>query len=202
MKKLLLLIFFSLFWSNSSFADQPYNLVQINCYEKSGYFELRKIGTWNLNMWEISEDENLINLQHSESVTKECAFPKRTFVEKKITIMVTIHPYCRIKNEWKCLEKDAEFDIWYIDEKGKNQFIDKGKFTIGEDEPASRKRITKIEYLPKDKYFVIHFEENTTPGDIMKKFLKKEISIFLPGSPFANQEYKYPLTSDDLDKMF
>ena len=111
MRKLLARIFFSLFCSNASFADQGYSIVQINCYEKPGYFELRKINTWNLNMWDIAEDENLINLQHSESVTKECVLPKRTFVDEQITIMVTIHPYCRIKNEWKCLEKDAEFDI-------------------------------------------------------------------------------------------
>lgn len=201
MKKLLAIIFFSLFWSNASFADQGYSLVQINCYEKPGYFELRKINTWNLNMWDIAEDENLINLQHSESVTKECVLPKRTFVDEQITIMVTIHPYCRIKNEWKCLEKDAEFDIWYIDEKGKNQFIDKGKFTIGEDEPASRKRITQIEFLPKDLYFTVHFEENTNPGYIMKKILQKEETIFLPES-FSPDDYEYPLSYDDLVKMF
>ena len=86
--KFLLVIFFSFFWSNSSFADQPYNLVQINCYEKSGYFELRKINTQNLNMWEILEDENLINLQHSESVTKKCVLPKQRFVKEQITIII------------------------------------------------------------------------------------------------------------------
>jgi hypothetical protein len=201
MRKFLLLIFFSLFWSNVSFADQVYSLIQVNCYEKSGYFELRKIGTQNLNMWEISEDENLINLEHSESVTKKCVFPKDRFVDEQITIMVAINPYCKIKNEWNCLEKDAEFDIWYIDGKGKHQFIEKGKFAIGDDKPDSRKRITQIEYLPKDLYFVIHFEENTAPGDIMKKFLKKEIAIFLPDS-FFSSDYKYPITYDDLVKMF
>ena len=202
MKKLLqqLLISFFLFWSSSSFADQPYSLVQINCYEKSGYFELRNIRTHNLNMWDIAEDENLINLRNSESVTKECVFPKRTFVKEQITVMVTIHPYCR-NNELKCLETEAEFDIWYIDEKGKNQFIDKGKFAIGEDEPTSRKRITKIEFIPADKYFVIHFEENTPPGGITKKFLKKEVAIFLPDGSFK-PKYKLPLTQDNLRKMF
>ena len=201
MKKLLqqLLISFFLFWSSSSFADQPYRLVQINCYEKSGYFELRNIRTENLNMWDIAEDENLINLRNSESVTKECVFPKRTFVKEQITVMVTIHPYCR-NNELKCLETEAEFDIWYIDEKGKNQFIDKGKFAIGEDEPTSRKRITKIEFIPKDKYFVIHFEENTPPGGVTKKFLKKEVAIFLPGG-FSKPKYKLPLTQDKLKEI-
>ena len=70
MKKYLLIILFSFFYSNNSFADQWFDLVQFNCYEKSGYFELRKIGTWNLNMWEVAEDENLVNLQHSKNVTK------------------------------------------------------------------------------------------------------------------------------------
>ena len=201
MKKLLLLIFFSLFWSNSSFADQPYNLVQINCYEKSGYFELRKINTQNLNMWEILEDENLINLQHYESVTKKCVLPKQRFVKEQITIMVTIYPYCRFKNEWKCLEKDAEFDIWYINEKGKNHFIKKGRFEIGEVVPDNRKSITQIEFLPKDLYFTVHFEENTNPGYIMKKILQKEETIFLPES-FSPDDYEYPLSYDDLVKMF
>ena len=201
MKKLLLIIFFSLFWLNSSFADQPYSLVQINCYEKSGYFELRKINTQNLNMWKISEDENLINLLHSESVTKKCVFPKDRFVDEQITIMVSINPYCRFKNEWKCLVKDAEFDIWYINEKGKNHFIEKGKFEIGDVGTGNRKSITQIEYLPKDLYFVIHFEENTNPGYIMKKILQKEKTIFLPES-FSPDEYEYPLSYDDLVKMF
>ena len=35
---------------------------QINCYEKTGYFELRKFQTWNLNMFKILEDKNLISL--------------------------------------------------------------------------------------------------------------------------------------------
>ena len=202
MKKLLqqLLISFFLFWSSISFADQPYSLIQINCYEKSGYFELRNIRTHNLNMWDISEDENLINLRNSESVTKECVLPKRTFVKEQITVMVTIHPYCR-NNELKCLETEAEFDIWYIDEKGKNQLIDKGKFAIGEDEPASRKRISKIEFIPASKYFVIYFEENTSPVGITKKFLKKEVAIFLPDGSFK-PKYKLPLTQDNLRKMF
>ena len=201
MKKLLLLIFFSLFWSNSSFADQPYNLIQINCYEKSGYFELRKINTQNLNMWEILEDENLINLEHSEGVTKKCVFPKDRFVKEQITIMVTIYPYCRIKNEWNCQEKDAEFDIWYINEKGKNHFIEKGKFEIGEVVPDNRKSITQIEFLPKDLYFTIYFEENTNPGYIMKKILQNKETIFLPESSFPD-DYEYPLSYDDLVKMF
>jgi len=201
MKKIISVIIFGLLCCTSSFADVGYSLIQVNCYEKSGYFELRKIGTQNLNMWEISEDENLINLEHSESVTKKCVFPKDRFVDEQITIMVAINPYCKIKNEWKCLEKDAEFDIWYIDKKGKHQFIEKGKFAIGDDKPDSRKRITQIEYLPKDLYFVIHFEENKSHGDIMKKFLKKEIAIFLPDS-FFSSDYKYPITYDDLVKMF
>jgi hypothetical protein len=36
----------------------------------------------------------------------------------------------------------------------------------------------------------------------MKKFLKKEVTIFLPDSPFADQEFKYPLTADNLNEMF
>ena len=201
MKKLLLIIFFSLFWSNSSFADQPYSLVQINCYEKSGYFELRKINTQNLNMWEISEDENLINLLHSESVTKKCVFPKDRFVDEQITIMVSINPYCRFKNEFKCLVKDAEFDIWYINEKGKNHFIKKGRFEIGNFGTDNRKSITQIEYLPADLYFVIHFEENTNSGYMIKKILQKEKTVFLPESFFPD-DYEYPLSYDDLVKMF
>ena len=201
MKKLLLLIFFSLFWSNNSFADQPYSLVQINCYEKSGYFELRKINTQNLNMWEISEDENLINLLHSESVTKKCVFPKDRFVDEQITIMVSINPYCWFKNEFKCLVKDAEFDIWYINEKGKNHFIKKGRFEIGNFGTDNRKSITQIEYLPADLYFVIHFEENTNSGYMIKKILQKEKTVFLPES-FSPDDYEYPLSYDDLVKMF
>ena len=145
--------------------------------------------------------ENLINLEHSEGVTKKCVFPKDRFVKEQITIMVTIYPYCRFKNEWKCLEKDAEFDIWYINEKGKNHFIKKGRFEIGEVVPDNRKSITQIEFLPKDLYFTVHFEENTNPGYIMKKILQKEETIFLPES-FSPDDYEYPLSYDDLVKMF
>ena len=73
--------------------------------------------------------------------------------------------------------------------------------SLNDDKPDSRKRITQIEYLPKDKYFVIHFEENTPPGGITKKFLKKEVAIFLPGGSFK-PKYKFPLTEDNLRKMF
>ena len=199
MKKYLLIILFTLFWSNSSFADQWYSLVQINCYEKSGYFELRKIGTWNLNMWEVAEDENLVNLQHSKNVTKKCVIPKRTFVDEQFTIEVAIRPYCINMNDYnKCLESDAEFDIWHIDKIGKKKFIDKGKFAFNEKRPS--KNISRIEFLPKDNYFTIFFEKEESIGQGPTKV--DSVTIFMPGTPFANSEQKLPLTFDDLVKMF
>ena len=205
MKKLLLIIFFSFFCSNISIADTRYNLIQINCYEESGYFELRKLHSWNLNMYGVSEDENLISLfgenKEYESITRECVFPKKKFVENQVTIMIAIHPFCRTPfkgiayegSEKRCNEIDAEFDIWHIDEKGKRHVIDKGKFWFG-DEPNT-KRISKIEYKPKDLYFVIHFEETIDPNLIKKQVITKEESLFM-------SEYKYPLTADNLSKMF
>ena len=89
--------------------------------------------------------------------------------------------------------------IKIVDEKGKKKFIEKGQFLI--DDELTTRRIKKIEFLPKDLYFVIHFEENTNPGDILEKIVKKEVTIFLPGSSFPSN-YEYPLTSDDLVKMF
>ena len=205
MKKLLLIIFFSFFCSNNSIADTRYNLIQINCYEESGYFELRKLHSWNLNMYGVSEDENLISLfgenKEYESITRECVFPKKKFVENQVTIMIAIHPFCRTPfkgiayegSEKRCNEIDAEFDIWHIDEKGKRHVIDKGKFWFG-DEPNT-KRISKIEYKPKDLYFVIHFEETIDPNLIEKQVIIKEESLFM-------SNYKYPLTADNLSKMF
>jgi|TARA_B110000483_G_scaffold230739_1_gene296285 hypothetical protein len=205
MKKLLLIIFFSFFGSNISIADTRYNLIQINCYEESGYFELRKLHSWNLNMYGVSEDENLISLfgenKEYESITRECVFPKKKFVENQVTIMIAIHPFCRTPfkgiayegSEKRCNEIDAEFDIWHIDEKGKRHVIDKGKFWFG-DEPNT-KRISKIEYKPKDLYFVIHFEETIDPNLIEKQVITKEESLFM-------SNYKYPLTADNLSKMF
>ena len=205
MKKLLLIIFFSFFCSNISIADTRYNLIQINCYEESGYFELRKLHSWNLNMYGVSEDENLISLfgenKEYESITRECVFPKKKFVENQVTIMIAIHPFCRTPfkgiayegSEKRCNEIDAEFDIWHIDEKGKKHVIDKGKFWFG-DEPNT-KRISKIEYKPKDLYFVIHFEETIDPNLIKKQVITKEESLFM-------SNYKYPLTADNLSKMF
>jgi len=205
MKKLLLIIFFSFFCSNISIADTRYNLIQINCYEESGYFELRKLHSWNLNMYGVSEDENLISLfgenKEYESITRECVFPKKKFVENQVTIMIAIHPFCRTPfkgiayegSEKRCNEIDAEFDIWHIDEKGKRHVIDKGKFWFG-DEPNT-KRISKIEYKPKDLYFVIHFEETIDPNLIEKQVITKEESLFM-------KDYKYPLTADNLSKMF
>lgn len=211
MKKILLLIFFSLLWSNGSVADTPYNLIQINCYEKSGFFELRRFDSQNLNMYQVSEDENLISLfgenKEYESITRECVFPKRKFVDNQINVIVTIYPFCKIPykgipyegSDKKCTYLDAKFDIQYVDEKGKKKFIEKGQFLI--DDELTTRRIKKIEFLPKDLYFVIHFEENTNPGDILEKIVKKEVAIFLPGSSFPSN-YEYPLTSDDLVKMF
>ena len=205
MKKLLLIIFFSFFGSNISIADTRYNLIQINCYEESGYFELRKLHSWNLNMYGVSEDENLISLfgenKEYESITRECVFPKKKFVENQVTIMIAIHPFCRTPfkgiayegSEKRCNEIDAEFDIWHIDEKGKRHVIDKGKFWFG-DEPNT-KRISKIEYKPKDLYFVIHFEETKDPNLIKKQVIIKEESFFM-------RDYKYPLTANNLSKMF
>ena len=205
MKKLLLVIFFGLFYSNITVADTRYNLIQINCYEESGYFELRKLHSWNLNMYGVSEDENLISLfgenKEYESITRECVFPKKKFVENQVTIMIAIHPFCRTPfkgiayegSEKRCNEIDAEFDIWHIDEKGKKHVIDKGKFWFG-DEPNT-KRISKIEYKPKDLYFVIHFEETIDPNLIKKQVITKEESLFM-------SNYKYPLTADNLSKMF
>ena len=205
MKKLLLTIFFSFFCSNISIADTRYNLIQINCYEESGYFELRKLHSWNLNMYGVSEDENLISLfgenKEYESITRECVFPKKKFVENQVTIMIAIHPFCRTPfkgiayegSEKRCNEIDAEFDIWHIDEKGKRHVIDKGKFWFG-DEPNT-KRISKIEYKPKDLYFVIHFEETIDPNLIEKQVITKEESLLM-------SNYKYPLTADNLSKMF
>lgn len=202
--KLLTLIFFSLFYSNIAVADTRYNLIQINCYEESGYFELRKLHSWNLNMYGVSEDENLISLfgenKEYESITKECVFPKKTFVENPITIMVAIHPFCRTPykgiayegSEKRCNEIDAKFDIWHIDETGKKHIIDKGQFWFyGE---PSTKRISKIEYIPKDLYFVIHFEESINPSKT-NQFILKEESLYM-------RDYKYPLTADNLFKMF
>lgn len=211
MKKILLLIFFSLLWSNASVADTPYNLIQINCYEKSGYFELRRFDSQNLNMYQVSEDGNLISLfgenKEYESITKECVFPKWKFVDNQINVIVTIYPFCKIPykgipyegSDKKCTYIDAKFDIQYVDEKGKKKFIEKGQFLI--DDELTTRRIRKIEFLPKDLYFVIHFEENKNPGDILEKIVKKEVAIFLPGSSFPSN-YEYPLTSDDLVKMF
>ena len=205
MKKLLSIIFFSFFCTNISIADTRYNLIQINCYEESGYFELRKLHSWNLNMYGVSEDENLISLfgenKEYESITRECVFPKKKFVENQVTIMIAIHPFCRTPfkgiayegSEKRCNEIDAEFDIWHIDEKGKKHVIDKGKFWFG-DEPNT-KRISKIEYIPKDLYFVIHFEETKDPNLIKKQVIIKEESLFM-------SDYKYPLTADNLSKMF
>jgi hypothetical protein len=197
MKKLLLLIFFSLFWSNNSFADQWFDLIQINCYEKSGYFELRKIGTWNLNMWEVAEDENLVNLQHSKNVTKKCVIPKRKFVDEQFAIEVAIRPYCRNMN-YKCLESDAEFDIWHIDKIGKKKFIDKGKFAFNEKRPS--KNISRIEFLPKDNYFTIFFEKIDNIGQGPTEV--DNVTIFMPDTYHANPDQKLPLTFDDLLKMF
>jgi hypothetical protein len=211
MKKFVLFFLLNLVYSNISIADTPYNLIQINCYEKSGYFELRRFDSQNLNMYQVSEDGNLISLfgenKEYESITKECVFPKWKFVENQITVIVTIYPFCKIPykgipfegSDKKCTYLDAKFDIQYVDEKGKKKFIEKGQFLI--DDELTTRRIRKIEFLPKDLYFVIHFEENTNPGYILEKIVKKEVTIFLPDSSFPS-DYKYPLTSDDLVKMF
>ena len=156
-------------------------------------------------MYGVSEDENLISLfgenKEYESITRECVFPKKKFVENQVTIMIAIHPFCRTPfkgiayegSEKRCNEIDAKFDIWHIDETGKKHIIDKGQFWFG-GEPST-KRISKIEYKPKDLYFVIHFEETIDPNLIKKQVITKEESLFM-------SNYKYPLTADNLSKMF
>ena len=87
MRKFLLIIFLSLFWFNTSHGDTPFDGVQINCYENSGYFEMRNISTSNLNKFGSWEDENLISLhipgskrikKAMEVLHKECKFSCHT----------------------------------------------------------------------------------------------------------------------------
>lgn len=205
MKKILGIVVLSLLWANVSFSDTRYNLVQIGCYEESGYFELRKFHSWNLNMYNVLEEKDLISLfgdkNDTKKITKKCVFPKKKFVENEITIIVEINTYCRTPysgaaysgSENRCNEVDAKFKIWHQDNTGKKLIIDNGRFWFG-GEPST-KRISKIEYIPKDLYFVIHFEETRDPNLIEKQIIKKEISLFM-------KDFKFPLTADNLNKMF
>ena len=200
MKKLLVILFLSLLWSNISFADTRYNLIQINCYEKTGYFELRKFQSWNLNMYKILEDKNLISLfgdiGEYKSISKKCELPKRKFVKKDTAILIDIYPYCRSPykgvayegSEKRCNEVDAKFDIWHVDENGKKLFIEKGKFWLTE-EPGT-KRISNIEYIAKDQYFTVHFKETISSSTNKSK----EQTYYM-------RDYKYPKTNESLYKM-
>ena len=102
MKKILTIIFFSFFYFNSSYGDQPFEGVQINCYEESGYFEMRNIITSNLNKFGAWEDENLISIhipgeadkENYGSIIKECKFLPQRAIENEITIKVILYPYC------------------------------------------------------------------------------------------------------------
>jgi len=201
MKKLLSIIVLTLLWSNLSFADTRYNLVQIGCYEESGYFELRKFQSWNLNMYKVLEEKNLISLygdkNDSKKITKKCVFPKKKFVENEIVIIVELNTYCRTPytgeaysgSENRCNEVDAKFKIWHQDINGKKLIIDNGQFWLG-GEPNTL-RISRIEYVAQDLYFSIHFEEKIDSST----YLKKETDLFM-------NDYKYPLSNETLRKMF
>ena len=88
--KTLLTLFF-LFFSSAVVADQGYNLVQVNCYPNSGYFELRYFETSNLNMHtqDIFNEKKLYSLtDHQKNDFKkikgECIFKKNDYVKKTI----------------------------------------------------------------------------------------------------------------------
>ena len=188
MKKLLGIVVLGLLYSNISLADTRYNLIQINCYEKTGYFELRKFQSWNLNMFKILEDKNLISLYGDIGEYKSIS-------KKDATILIDIHPYCRSPykgvayegSEKRCNEVDAKFDIWHVDENGKKLFIEKGKFWLTE-EPGT-KRISNIEYIAKDQYFTVHFKET-----FASSINQSEQTYFM-------RDYKYPVTNENLYKM-
>ena len=63
-KSLIFLFVFSMF-AFKSFADQPYFLVEINCYPKSEYFEIRYFETHNLEMYNNKNENNLYTVLYN-----------------------------------------------------------------------------------------------------------------------------------------
>ena len=219
MKKILTIIFFSFFYLNSSYGDQPFEGVQINCYEESGYFEMRNIITSNLNKFGAWEDENLISIhipgeadkENYGSIIKECKFLPQRAIENEITIKVILYPYCymlsKIKEQRdKCIVHDVKFDLWHIDNKGEKLIFDKTSFFIFE---KSYQQIERVEYLPKDLYFTVHlkYRKNQTRKYLGDRFFSdedynfKEINLWLPGSVSSSEE-KYPVTNKLFQKMY
>ena len=228
MKKFLSLILFSFFCFNSSYADQGYYGVQINCYEEAGYYEIRNHTTANMNKYGAWEEENLINLyipgdgddESYGSIIKKCTFSPQRGIENKITIKVILYPYCyafseneKIKN--KCTDFDIKFDIWHIDNNGEKLIFDKTSFFIFEhDDPRNDQlvyipRIDRIEYLPKDLYFSVHlkYRIKMDTKDLGDRYYSddtynlKEMLLWLPGS-ISSIKHEYPVTNKTFQKMY
>lgn len=210
MKKILSILFLSFFWFNTSHGDTPFDGVQINCYEKSGYFEIRRMVTSNLNKFGSWEDENLISLhipgeadkKSYGSIVKECKFLPHRAIENEIKVKVILYPYCRmlskIKNtKNKCINVDAKFDIWHIDNNGEKLIFDKAQFFIFE---KTAQHIERIEYLPKDLYFVVHLKSRKKRSE---NYNLKETILWLPGSgSISSEEYEYPVTNKSFQKIY
>ena len=195
----ILLTFFVLFFSSSIFADQGYNLVQVNCYPNSGYFELRYFETWNLNMHtqDISNEDNLYSLtdhqkKYFKKIKGECTFKKNDYVKKKHSIVYKIEPFCTYKYpNGTCGTADAKFSITYEDGDVNKSLIDKGQFCLLNDHTKcgfgerNGSRITNVEYLAKDTYFTIVYRKELETG--VMKIIRK--TIFIDDS---SDKEKYP----------
>ena len=197
-----LLTLFVLLFSSSVFADQGYNLVQVNCYPNSGYFELRYFETSNLNMHtqDIFNEENLYSLtDHQKNDFKkikgECSFKKNDYVKKNHSIVYIIEPFCSYKYpNGTCGSADAIFSITYKDRDVNKSLIDKGQFCLLNDHTKcgfgerNGSRITNVEYLAKDTYFKIVYRKELETG-VMKIITK---TIFIDGF-LDKQQYPFDL---------
>ena len=103
MIKFFIFLFLFTIISLKSFADQGYYLVEINCYPKSGYFEIRYYETHNLNMHTqgIMDENNLYDLsaylQNEKNISGTCKMKSNEYVETKHSISYQLKPFGNIK---------------------------------------------------------------------------------------------------------
>ena len=177
-------IFLFLFTTISlkSFADQGYYLVEINCYPKSGYFEIRYYETFNLNMHTqgIMDENNLYDLsaylQNEKNISGTCKMKSNKYVETKHSISYELKPFGNLKYKTGiCMFTDASLSITYEDKKEEKKLIDELTFSNQKiDEgcshgfgPKSGSGITNFKYIATSKYFTLLLREELERG-IMK----------------------------------
>ena len=194
MNKFLIFLFVFSMFAFKSFADQPYFLVEINCYPKSEYFEIRYFETHNLEMNNNKNENNLYNLsaylKDKKTISDKCKINKQRIITYELKPLGNL--------DWKnCYFSDAFFSINLKGEK-EYELIKDLRFSNQQlDEKCSEgfgnregSRVTNFQYFAKDNYFTL-----TTREEVEKGIMKiKERTIFID-SPYNSDANKLPLNS-------